>query len=100
MATGQWPPLVDVATRTDPEGNVPEISEMLSQCNDYTDDAPYIEANEKTGHEFVFRTSIPTGSWRSYNQGNPYFKSTTAKARGGPGLWADWSQGALSLCAR
>src|SRR5713101_6065158 len=53
MATGQWPTIVDVATRTDPEGNIPEISEMLSQCNDYSDDAPYMEANEKTGHEFV-----------------------------------------------
>jgi hypothetical protein len=97
MATGQWPTIVDVATRTDPEGNVPEISEMLSQCNDYTDDAPYMEANEKTGHEFVFRTSIPTGSWRSYNQGTPYSKSTTAKARVGLGMLADWSQVDRSL---
>lgn len=92
MATGQWPTIVDVASRTDPEGNIPEISEMLSQCNDYTDDAPYMEANEKTGHEFVFRTSIPAGSWRSYNMGVPYSKSTTAKARVALGMLADYSQ--------
>jgi hypothetical protein len=97
MATGQWPTLVDVASRLDPEGNVPEISEMLSQCNDYTDDAPYMEANEKTGHEFVFRTSIPAGAWRSYNMGVPYSKSTTAKARVGLGMLADWSQVDRSL---
>ena len=92
MATGSWPTLVDVATRTDPEGDIPEIAEMLSQCNDYTDDAPYMEANEKTGHEFVFRTSIPAGSWRQYNQGTPYSKSTTAKARVGMGMLTDFSQ--------
>ena len=92
MATGSWPTLVDVATRTDPEGDIPEIAEMLSQCNDYTDDAPYMEANEKTGHEFVFRTSIPAGSWRQYNQGTSYSKSTTAKARVGLGMLTDFSQ--------
>lgn len=97
MATGQWPTIVDVASRTDPEGNIPEIAEMLSQCNDYTDDAPWMEANEKTGHEFVFRTSIPAGSWRSYNMGVPYGKSTTAKARVGLGMLADWSQVDRSL---
>jgi hypothetical protein len=97
MATGSWPTLVDVASRTDGEGNVPEIAEMLSQCNDYTDDAPYMEANEKTGHEFVFRTSIPAGAWRQYNMGVPYSKSTTAKARVGLGMLADWSQVDRSL---
>ena len=92
MASGSWPTLVDVASRTDPEGDIPEVAEMLSQCNDYTDDAPYMEANEKTGHEFVFRTSIPAGSWRQYNQGTPYSKSTTAKARVGLGMLTDFSQ--------
>lgn len=97
MANSQWPTLVDVASRTDPDGGVAEVSEMLSQCNDYTDDAPYMEANEKTGHEFVFRTSIPAGSWRGYNMGVAYSKSTTAKARVGLGMLADWSQVDRSL---
>ncbi len=65
---------------------------MLSQCNDYYDDMPWVEANEHTGHEFVFRTSIPAGSWRSYNMGVPYSKSTTAKARVGIGMLEDYSQ--------
>src|SRR5271157_5139171 len=92
MATGQWPTIVDVSSRLDPEGNVPTIAEMLSQCNDYQDDAPYVEANERTGHEFVFRTSIPAGSWRGYNQGVPYGKSTTAKGRVSMGMLEDYSQ--------
>lgn len=92
MATGQWPTIVDVASRLDPEGNVPEIAEMLSQCNDYEADAPYMEANEMTSHQFVYRTSIPPGAWRSYNQGTPYGKSTTDKASVSLGMLSDWSQ--------
>ncbi len=65
---------------------------MLSQSNDYADDMPYVEANEKTGHEFIFRTSIPAGTWRQYNMGVGYSKSTTAKARASVGMLEDYSQ--------
>lgn len=92
MATGAWPTLVDVANRQDREGKIPVIAEMLSQANDMSDDMPMIEANERTGHEFVFRTSIPAGAWRQYNMGVPYAKSTTAKARVGLGMLEDYSQ--------
>lgn len=84
--------MLDVANRMDPRGKIPPIAEMLSQCNDMTDDLPMVEANEHTGHEFVFRTSIPAGSWFGYNQGVPYGKSTTAKSRVGLGMLRDYSQ--------
>lgn len=89
---GQWPTLLDLSSRLDPEGKIPVIAEMLSQSNDYADDLPWVEANEATGHEFVFRTSIPAGAWRQYNMGVPYAKSTTAKARVGLGMLEDYSQ--------
>jgi hypothetical protein len=92
MAQGSWPTLLDLSTRLDPEGKIPVIAEMLSQANDYADDLPWVEANEFTGHEFVFRTSIPAGAWRQYNMGVPYSKSTTAKARVGIGMLEDYSQ--------
>ena len=92
MATGSWPTIVDVANRMDPEGKIPVIAHMLSQSNDYSDDLPWVEGNEHTGHEFVFETSIPGGSWRQYNQGVPYSKNTTAKARVGMGMLEDYSQ--------
>lgn len=91
MSTGQWPSLLDLASRSVNEKQVP-IAEMLSQSNDWFDDMPVQEANEMTGHEFVFRTSIPAGSWRQINQGVPYAKSTTAKARVGVGSLEDYSQ--------
>lgn len=92
MATGSWPTIIDVASRTDAQGNMQVIAEMMSQHNDYAGDMPYREANEMAGHNFVFRTSIPTGAWRSYNQGTPYGKSTTAKARVGIGMLRGYSQ--------
>jgi hypothetical protein len=97
LATGSWPTLLDVALRSDPDGNIPVMAEMLSQCNEIMDDAPYIEANEMAGHMFTFRTSIPAGTWRTYNQGTPYGKSTVGKARVGLGMLEDWSQVDRSL---
>ena len=97
MATGAWPNLYDVSSRLDPKGDIPTIAEMLSQHNDWRKDMPMKEANGFTFHEEVFRTSIPAGSWRQYNQGVPYGKSTTAKFRVGMAMLADWSQVDRSL---
>lgn len=92
MATGQWPTLVDVANREGPDGKPLFLAEMLSQVNEILDDTPFVEANEKTGHEFGFRDSIPAGAWRSYNMGVGYSKSTAGKARVGIGTLAAYSQ--------
>lgn len=89
--TGAWPTLIDVASRTSGTGEIANVAEMLSQENSIYQDLPMIEANERTGHLFVFRTSIPTGSWRQYNVGVSPSKSTTAKARVGLGMLEDYS---------
>lgn len=92
MATGQWPTLADLTSRMNGAGKQTYIAEMLSQAVSLYEDIPMLEANEVGGHEFVFRTSIPAGSWRQYNMGVPYSKSTTAKARVGLGSLEDYSQ--------
>lgn len=92
MATGQWPTLADLTSRVDAGGKMPLIAEMLSQSIAISEDMPYKEASEIGGHEFVFRTSIPAGSWRQINAGVPYSKSTTAKSRVGLGSLEDYSQ--------
>jgi hypothetical protein len=91
MATGAWSTLLDLASRSVLEKQV-HIAEMLSQSIALTEDLPFQEANEMSGHEFVFRTSIPAGSWRQINMGVPYAKSTTAKSRIGMGMLEDYSQ--------
>lgn len=65
---------------------------MLSQSIEMAQDAPYVESNELTSHEFVFRTSIPAGYFRYINQGVPYSKSTTAKGRVSMASLEDYSQ--------
>jgi hypothetical protein len=92
MATGQWLTLIDLSRRLDPDGKIAAIAEMLSQANDFYDDLVWREGNMLGGHKFTFRTSIPAGSWRAYNQGIPYAKSTTAQSTVGIGSLEDYSQ--------
>lgn len=92
MATGAWPNLADLTSRTTSWGKQAAIAEMMSQSISFVRDLPLKEGSEMGGHEFVFRTSIPTGSWRSYNMGVGYSKSTTGKARVGIGSLEGYSQ--------
>jgi len=92
MATGQWPTIVDRASRLDGAGKQLAIAEMLSQHNDLWGDVPFMESSEVDSHLFAFRSSIPSGFWRQYNQGVPYAKSTTGKAKVGLGSLEGYSQ--------
>lgn len=92
MASGQWATIVDVANVTGPDGRMMLVAEMLSQCNEFLEDLTWVEANSFDGHSFAFRTSIPAGFFRQYNQGTPYGKATSAKARVGLAMLTDYSQ--------
>lgn len=70
--------LADWAKRLDPDGNVPEIAELLAQTNEILMDAVFLEGNLPTGHRVVVRTGLPTVYWRALNAGVPTSKSTTA----------------------
>ena len=71
--------LADWAKRTDPDGRVPVVAELLSQTNEILDDAVFKEGNLPTGERVVIRTGLPTVYWRALNQGIPNTKSTTAQ---------------------
>jgi len=71
--------LADWAKRTDPEGRVPVIAELLSQSNEILDDCVFKEGNLPTGERVVIRTGLPGVYWRALNQGIPSSKSTTAQ---------------------
>jgi hypothetical protein len=71
--------LADWAKRTDPNGNVPIIAELLSQTNEILEDAVFKEGNLPTGERVVIRTGLPTVYWRALNQGIPNSKSTSAQ---------------------
>lgn len=92
MATGSWPTLADVASRTSANGEQLVIAELLSQSVAIYKDLPIIESSEMGGHEFSYRESIPSGAWRQANQGVPYGKSTTGKSRVDLGTLEEFSQ--------
>ena len=92
MATGSWPTMADVASRTDPTGKTMVIAEMMAQSIVIADDAPMVESNEMGGTSFSYRTSIPSGYFRQANQGVPYGKSTTGKGSTGLAQLVGWSQ--------
>jgi hypothetical protein len=71
--------LADWAKRTDPDGRVPIIAELLSQSNEILEDCVFKEGNLPTGERVVIRTGLPTVYWRALNQGIPNSKSTTAQ---------------------
>lgn len=73
------PGLVDILTRTDPNGNISQIIELASLINPIIEDAVYTECNDGTKHQHVIRTGIPEPAWRRYNSGIKQVKTTTAK---------------------
>lgn len=71
--------LADWAKRTDPDGTVPVVAELLSQTNEILEDAVFKEGNLPTGERVVIRTGLPTVYWRALNQGIPNSRSTTVQ---------------------
>lgn len=71
--------LADWAKRTDPDGRVPVVAELLSQSNEVLEDAIFLEGNLPTGHRVSIRTGLPIVYWRAMNQGIPSSKSTSAQ---------------------
>lgn len=71
--------LADWAKRTDPDGQVPKVAELLSQTNEILEDAVFKEGNLPTGHRVTIRTGLPQVFYRMINQGVPASKSTTTQ---------------------
>ena len=74
-----WPSLLDVAKRTDPDGKIATIVEILNQVNPVLDDMPWVEGNLPTGHRTTIRTGLPTPTWRKLYGGVQPTKSTTTQ---------------------
>lgn len=73
------PTLLDVATRSDPDGKISQVVEILNQTNEILEDAVWVEGNLPTGHKTTIRTGIPTPTWRKLNYGVLPTKSHTAQ---------------------
>lgn len=84
--------LADWSRRVGPDGNIDDIAEYLSQCNDVFKDILWRESNLATGHKATIRTGLPQGTWRMISQGVPFTKSTTAQITYGMGMLEAYSR--------
>lgn len=89
---GQALTYADWAKRTDPDGKVAVVVEMLSQTNEVMDDMLVMEANQATGHKTTVRTGLPTATWRMLNYGVPKGKSKTAQIVDNIGMLETYSE--------
>lgn len=80
------PTLLDLARRTDPDGNIADIVEILNQTNEILDDMVWMEGNLTTGHRTTIRTGLPTPTWRKMYGGVQPTKSTTAQVTDNTGM--------------
>lgn len=73
------PTLADFAKRSDPNGKVENVVELLNQTNAVLDDMTFVEGNLATGHKLSIRTGLPTATWRLLNYGVAKSKSRSAQ---------------------
>ena len=73
------PTLLDVAKRTDPDGKIATLVELLSQDNPILEDLTFVEGNLPTGHKTSVRTGLPDPTWRKLYGGVQPTKSTSAQ---------------------
>jgi hypothetical protein len=86
------PTLLDVARRTDPDGKIAAIAELLHDMNPILEDMPFKEGNLPTGHKHTIRTGLPDVYWRMLNEGVPASKSTTKAITDGCGMLEAYSE--------
>lgn len=89
--------LVDVATRSDPNGNAAQIAELLTQSNPVLADMAWREGNLATGERTTVRTGLPQVAFRQINAGVPKSKSTVAQVDEGAAELVGQSQVDRSL---
>lgn len=86
------PTLADWSKVVDPDGNIAQVIELLSQMNEITDDMVWTEGNLPTGHRSSVRTSLPSGTWRRLNEGVAPTKSTSTQITDSCGMLETYSE--------
>lgn len=84
--------LSDVVKRTNPDGSIMTVAELLMQMNEMVADAPFFEGNLSTGHMDGVRVGLPAVYWRLLNMGTPTSKSRTAQVTEHCGILESWSE--------
>ena len=86
------PTLLDLAKRSDPDGKIATIAEILNETNEILDDMTWIEGNLPTGYKTTVRTGLPAPTWRKLYGGVQPTKSTTAQVVDSCGMLEAYSE--------
>lgn len=84
--------LLEIAKRTEPDGNFAVIAEVLNKTNAILKDVPFVEANGAYYHKIVKRNSVPTGEWRKLNAGVSTAASDTTEVAEPIGMLESFSE--------
>lgn len=80
------PTLLDLAKRSDPDGKIATVVEILNQTNEVLMDMTWVEGNLTTGHRTTIRTGIPAPTWRKLYAGVQPAKSTSIQVEDKTGM--------------
>lgn len=80
------PTLLDLARRTDPDGRIADIVEIMNATNEVLQDMVWIEGNLTTGHRTTIRTGLPQPTWRKLYGGVQPTKSRSAQVTDTTGM--------------
>ena len=89
---GNNPTLMDVARRTDGNGKIAKIVEMLSEQNSILEDMVFEQCNNGFTHKTTVRTGLPAAVWRKLYEGVPASKSETAQIQDSCGMLETYSE--------
>lgn len=78
--------LADWSKQLDPDGNIATVVELLNQLNEVTEDMIWVEGNGPTTHRTSVRTSLPSGTFRRFNEGVASTKSTASQVTDSMGM--------------
>lgn len=91
------PTLLDLAKRTDPDGKIADIVEILNQTNEILDDMVWVEGNLPTGHRTTIRSGLPAPTWRKLYGGVQPTKSRIVQVTDSCGMLEDYAEADKAL---
>lgn len=93
--------IIDVYKRTNPDGTLADVIEILNELSPATKDARVLECNQGTSHMHTVSTSLPVPTWGRLYKGVPQTKGATAQVKDTTGFMEALStvdQRLLELC--
>ncbi|OYW88537.1 MAG: phage capsid protein, partial [Pseudomonadales bacterium 32-61-5] len=90
ILTSTMPTLLDKFSRSEKDGKIAKIVELMAKQNDILMDAEYQECNDGSKHKTTMRSGIPEPAWRLFNKGVQPSKSTTVPVLDTTGMMEDY----------